>query len=400
MEPASEGRVGFIHNTRPMRLFMNLSLLVAGIATAAVLAAMRLRSQPARHHFQAGLGYIEQNDGRAAEREWKRTLDCDPGFLDARRMMVELYMTSHQWRAAEEAITELIRRSPREPHAYCRRGEARWKRGNDIGALADAKEELKLDGKCVRALLTAGVLAGQTSDQRSALTHLRTLAQVKNREPEVWLLLGRALARAGEFAEARQVLTKVIAWAQKSEEAHYLIGLCCARDTRLNDGPQQAEEHFIATLRINPVHAGARVERGRIYLSRGESRKAVLQLREAALSLPNQASVFYDLAKAYEDIGNHPAAARARERFAKLSARDNKERELLKRVAADRTDFVSLLGLGTIKMEKGELALARSFLISAQRLRPDDARARDARQRLDRLVPGNGDAPDALPVNR
>lgn len=88
---------------------------------------------------------------------------------------------------------------------------------------------------------------------------------------------GLKLYRENKYFEAEIHLKEALKYGIKKDTIHFLIGMCCGLQDRLED----AENHFLISLKINNHFEECYLELGGIYFKKKEYKKAEQMIKEA-----------------------------------------------------------------------------------------------------------------------
>jgi DNA-binding SARP family transcriptional activator/TolB-like protein/Tfp pilus assembly protein PilF len=197
-----------------------------GPARAAALRALQLQPELASAH--AALATVHMNydwDWPAAEREFRRALQLNPGHAQARQWLALLLVANGR---VEEAARELRTAAELDPASpvmlstrahfffYCRD----WER-----ARAEAVAALRLDPAFARAHALLALLDLQTGQPAAAAARLEQLLAAGDREPLLVALLSLAHARAGRTDQARAGLEGLRAEARRRYVSHEALAV-------------------------------------------------------------------------------------------------------------------------------------------------------------------------------
>ena len=190
---------------------------------------------------------------------------------------------------------------------------------------------------------------------------------------------------AGHFAEAADELEKLLPRAPKSFEAHELLGLVYAAESK---SPQSLEQLQIA-VRLKPDSAAARTNLATGLLHAGDSALAEEQFRKALTLEPNNFQANHNLAQFYLQSGKIAEALPLLERAQQinpssydngynlalayfLTGRQNESRELVNKIAQQRDTGELHNLLGKIDEKNGKFVEAANEFETAARMDPSE----------------------------
>jgi len=187
------------------------------------------------------------------------------------------------------------------------------------------------------------------------------------------LLYGAALYRAASerarsdddpprrFSAARVALTRALAIAPALWRAHYYLG-CIALDRHAE---RDAAEHFTAALRANPSHRESYVALSELYRAGGHGSQALAVATIGTQRVPDAATLWFEVAMAYDALDAGSAAINA----------------LGRAIALSPDDVLLKLERGRLLFQRGDLGAARRDLEAAARVADPAVAAVAARAR-------------------
>jgi tetratricopeptide (TPR) repeat protein len=161
------------------------------------------------------------------------------------------------------------------------------------------------------------------------------------RPSEAVPLYREALAADPAGTEARIRLVDLLARLERFDEALALLTpepdhpeLLVLRGGLLGSlrRHDEAEADLRRVLRLDPAHAGAHLELGRVLVRKGMASQAAAHFRSSTESQPDRAAAYAALGGVLNQTGDLPAARTALERAVELDPRDAKAFHLLGRV--------------------------------------------------------------------
>ena len=169
----------------------------------------------------------------------------------------------------------------------------------------------------------------KTGAYPEGMGRLRTIEKSNPNSPDIYMLLGEALADQGEYAQALDEYHKALALNPNLQRAHFLAGLALIR----KGSPAEAAEEFRTALKLDgtdvsskyhlaysliqmqkpqdalpllqeviardPKYADAYYQLGKLQLEQGHTEEAVSNLEQGTRLNPNSDYIHYQLALAY-----------------------------------------------------------------------------------------------------
>jgi tetratricopeptide (TPR) repeat protein len=217
---------------------------------------------------------------------------------------------------------------------------------NSIEALKPIEDKLQDDAELAYFY---GISLIQLKRNREALTIFNRLAEISQKKPDALVYAAQGFMILGEYERAVTEFGRVVSLAPDTPKANYFIGQSLIRLNRLTD----AEKSFSRELEINPSDAPSKyhlaltlIERkietekaillleeainlrndyadalyqlGKIYLEKGETKKAIEQLEKAASADAGKDYIHYQLSIAYRKVSRKEDADRELKLYQKL----------------------------------------------------------------------------------
>jgi len=308
---------------------------------------------------------------------------------------------------AEALFHKALRLEPGNPMPWLGLSSVHEKRGDLVGALEFARKARKrAPGEAVLAL-TEGQIAARLGTLDPALAALADARRLDPGNPTAYILAAMLLRDAGKREQAITVLeegieSKVASVALREELCFLLLSVDRHRraleiaEEALKTSPDSAPlqlAHGLALAASPSTRARAvdslssalegqvpdrgrvQLELGTILLEQGRAPDAVIQLRKAAVAMPNTAEVHYRLGAALRASGDEPGARQALERFQALSQGQDDSDAGKKRL---RTELNEVQRLAT----EGQYISAMDRVDAVLLRHPDEAAAHGLRAKI------------------
>ncbi|HEX8290436.1 MAG TPA: protein kinase, partial [Pyrinomonadaceae bacterium] len=181
--------------------------------------AIRLDSTFALAHSGLGACFANRvlkglgggDDYELAENAFSRALDLDPNLVEARILMVFIYLSRGEKRKARAEVARLAKQSPNEPAVYFVKGALHRLDGEYDRALRAFGKLARLDpaARVVASYNRARVFMYQHRHD-DALLELEQGARVEPNHPLIRTFQAVVLGRSGDTAEAVRILREVL----------------------------------------------------------------------------------------------------------------------------------------------------------------------------------------------
>jgi Flp pilus assembly protein TadD len=244
-----------------------------------LLDAAARQPNDARAHEQLGTFYVETGRPFAGLWELQEARSLAPDDLVTRLSLADALAAG---RFPEQALTELHALRIRYPGRVeiCRRLADLYLATGRPESAAAALRQVPEVHRSPEALLVFARASQSLKRYDEAVRALREAQQLQPASPEPYQFLGRLYLERGEAGEAEQAFLAARVLAPTQPEPRYGLGLCYVRRARSGDGAK-AEAELRTAIQLDPGHAGARRELGRLLLSRRQYREAGEQFLQA-----------------------------------------------------------------------------------------------------------------------
>ena len=285
---------------------------------------------------------------------FKRVLKQQPNNVGALGNLGILYARTNRIDKAIAEYQRALRLSPDDEAILLNLGLVYLKEELHSRASPYFQRVLAVDPHNRQARQLLDVCRLYTGDVPTAIRDLKTLTQENRGDEQLLFLLGFAYLKGGESKAGQAVFNQMFEAAGPAR-AQFLFGKA-SYDAALFP---QAEESFLAVLRLDPQFPGIHLALGKVYISERRTEDAVSQLKEALKESSSNEDANYFLGS--------------------LLVRENQDEqgvaylEQAKRLKPD--SYGVYLYLGRAKLHLGQAAEAVRLLQKAVELNPDDASA-------------------------
>ncbi|MBI3682244.1 MAG: tetratricopeptide repeat protein [Acidobacteria bacterium] len=288
-----------------------------------------------RQHVDAGLKARAAGDLDTAVREFRRVAELAPDLAAAHVNLGAVYFEKKDYAACVAPLRRALELNPDLPGAHGMLGAALLAQGyasESIAHLEKARAEdllgvALLEGGRVREAVDRLEAALQKRPEDADLlyylsqAHGRLSRQLADRlrqsSPEsarTQLMLGEALAAAGNREPAAKHLRAALALRPDLRGVHYVLG-----EMYLESGDyENAEREFGEEARMVPGSAAAAYKLGLVLLNRGQVREAIAALERANTLQPDMPETQVELGKALATAGEAAGAEKMFQRVLEL----------------------------------------------------------------------------------
>lgn len=204
--------------------------------------------------------------------------------------------------------------APRSAAGYLSRGDARWRKGNLDGAIADYTKAIELDPKLAIAYFDRGAVRQHKDDLEGAIADYSEAIELSPNLADAYLYRGILLSDKGSLDSAFVDFNKVIELNPRSAPAYNHRGVARTRKGDL-DG---AIADYNKALALDPGDADAYYNRGNVRNGRGEWGGAIADLTQVIKIDPRIAEAYNYRAWSYLILNRNDLASRDASAYLKL----------------------------------------------------------------------------------
>lgn len=381
--------VNFMRVSYKDKSLLTRPAFVTAIAILAIASwAFHFRQQSSvariRQHIDAGRQLAAQGRLTAAQKEWRQVIEGDPQNVEARLLLSESLLNSKQWRPALEALQQIERIDPATPNIYARMALCALGIGDAVKAQRQAQIELSRDPNHIEALLALVTVAERRHEDDKRLELLRRLIQLEPDNTVYLSLLADALVLRTQYQEARPLIERLL--QLKPNAKNYVNhGMALLVGDGSPSDLKQAARDFEKALQLNAGDMQPRLYLAQVYLRLRQPRQAIPHLEALNQSPLSDLAPLFEMANAYQQLGERAKASQLRRRYAELRREEYKISVLRSRLENDPKSFDRNLQLGLMLLQSRQPINAVTYLKTAADLRPGAASAQAALKRLENL---------------
>lgn len=256
--------------------------------------------QDAAAHFYLGTALRGKGDHILAAQELRKSLELQPGNIQAWRVLAAITQEDSDWTALESVGNHLKTAQPLIPDGYLYHGIARMNQGDGPGAEADLKTLLQL-----------------APDSPVSYVTLAQLRVAEKKWSDAAALYKQALDRDPNSLAAIRGLTDISLVENKSGDALNFLGQQIARNPSSaplyilqgevllrSKQPEPAAAAFSRALELDPKNASALASLGQAYDALNQKDKAIENYKQAISLSPRTVSLYLALGGVYEKQGD------------------------------------------------------------------------------------------------
>ncbi len=379
-----------------IRYHLGRALLMAGRAEEAVAqleVALDISPEPGPIHFLLGQVYLETGDFAAAKTALDTAAASRPDFLQIDFYRAELCYRVGQVSIAREKFEALIEIVPDWEAALVRAGTLALEQGDAAAAIRSLQAALEIAPENPLVWLRLGTALVDDDQAHEALAAYRKAVELAPSFPTALNAVAIQLINLDEHEQAMEALEAVLANDPEDGVMRYHRANLLSREGQHAAALEEIDE-ALADLRA-PSDASAETVvdvfslakaihlRADLLMKLDRREEAVEVLRDLVVSEPDYPEALYLLGNALARGGDRAAGIEFLKRFKTLSdAREHRQlgdqfRRLEKDPVRARSEFEdaleiipddpgSLLGLGAVQRETGEIQQALETLAKAR----------------------------------
>jgi tetratricopeptide (TPR) repeat protein len=293
-------------------------------AIKAFETAIKLEDPNWEAHYNLAIALLSKGDRTEATRELRTAIQQKPDSVSSHFALGSLLGDENKLGEAEEQFRSTLKLDPHFAPGALKLSQVLITQGKPQAAVACLEDSIK---------------QAPPADQAESLQ----------------AALGIAYAETGDLEKGLATLRDLVAAQPDSGDAHFRLGLLCARKGQPTD-EEAAGVQFREALRLDNTLDVARIALGRVLISLQKFSDAMLVLLEYTRHQPKDAQGFYALGTAYQGLKKSDAAIDAFRRAVDL----------------DPQDAAIHFNLGMLLASTGKIDAAIRHLEAAERIQPSD----------------------------
>jgi tetratricopeptide (TPR) repeat protein len=209
-------------------------------------------------------------------------------------------------------------------------------------AYEEAVAATRCDPQDATAWRLAGVTALQLQDLQGAENALRRAIALAPADWRSQLALGQLLTARHRSAEALNCYQEAARLAPDQAQITLVLGEAQLRAAKSDSEVEAARGTVARAVQQDPTSAGALILLGQALVRLGRWQEARTTLAAAEKSVPRNASVHFELARVYRQLGDSAAAARETQAHAKIKSYDEARLSLGSQVRTGKDSAIRL----------------------------------------------------------
>jgi len=159
------------------------------------------------------------------EKEFSKAIELDPNYPDIYLVRSQYYANKGDYVNALNDLETAASLAPESPMLYVERSLVHLKMGDVEKALQDAQRAHELDFTLLPAYAVLAQAYMANNQPAEALKYARTYVVYVDKDPQAWLLLGRAYLSGQDYTSALDACDKALALDARLADGYYYRGL-------------------------------------------------------------------------------------------------------------------------------------------------------------------------------
>ncbi len=250
-------------------------------------------------HDALGSLLAQQQQWDAAEPEFSRAIELDPGLLPARLHLATLLLTLHQPATALATLEPARSAQPQNPQVLTTLALAHAAQGEYEQSLSLAGEALRVAPQDADALYEKAIALQGLGRDREALPLFERVVAAQPKNPAALTNTALALVQQGRAKEAMPLYQRAAALTPADPVIHQDVGVAYLQQSDIDD----AIREFQAGLKLDATNQQLHYNLGLAYKLKDDSAHSIPELEEAARLDPQSPDPPYTLGILYMQSG-------------------------------------------------------------------------------------------------
>jgi putative PEP-CTERM system TPR-repeat lipoprotein len=223
-----------------------------------------------REFYRNGLEFLEKGNSRGAIIAFKRAIEKDQNFFEARYQLALSYIMNNKYDSAQKELFKVLRLNPSFNDAHVSLAKVHLKTGKIDDALKEIELYLQKNNNNPEAYELAASAHAAKKDYIKTEEILEKTIEKFPERISARIILSKIYLAGGKMSQAEAVAGDILGSEPENMEALYLL----ARVKREKDNLNDLLNTYKRILEINPDDATVLLQSGLIYLEKGDLEKA------------------------------------------------------------------------------------------------------------------------------
>jgi len=245
------------------------------------------RSGEARVYIDTGLIHLQRNDSKAAEAAFRKALEIDPNYSQARIALAKLYLAIGNQEAGEQELLLATKSDPENEGLLHILGTyySGTRRLDDYENLYQDLLKKKPDSLAAKKRLTElFIMKGKLQEARM---YVGDIWKARRGDTDAIYFDGRISLAEKDYVRAAEKLFLITQQAPQFAPGHHFLGLAWLR----TDDVRRARGEFVKAKELDPIWVEPRTALARIYLASGDYDFALEESEPILQAQPRNAEV-------------------------------------------------------------------------------------------------------------
>jgi len=234
--------------------------------------------------FAQGQKSMTANDPNSAIIFFKKALEKDQNYFDARFQLAKAYIRSGKTDSAEKELQKLVRQSPNSKDIHLEFARVYLQKGNPDDALKELSTFIGDVSNNADALEIAGLAHALKGENDIAINLLEKAVSVGKDRQSSRISLAKVLARSGKAGEAKSQISEIL----KSEPSN-VAGLYTLAEINMAQNDKDAAiGTYDKIIEYHPGELDAYFKKGILYLEKGRNEEALTVANKIISAFPKR----------------------------------------------------------------------------------------------------------------
>lgn len=255
-------------------------------------------------YYFLGLSHYNLGENEVALSHFKRLLDANPSFHQARLLTAMLFLKQKRADSAISELKKVIELDPQNAMAHNMLGSAYIAQGMHEEAMRELNKALELDPKLVDAHLKKGIFNLTLGKSAEAEAELKTAVKIAPDVMNTRFLLASYYLRQKNSAKAMSLLKEGLTGKKTDAVLYSSMATILAREKK----PAEALAALLKAKETDPDYLPPYFSLGVYYAAQGDYGKALAEYQTVLRKAPQNAAALIQTAATYELQGKESDA--------------------------------------------------------------------------------------------
>lgn len=236
------------------------------------------QKESATAYFYQGTALHQQAKLEEAETAFRKALELDPSYAEARVNLGLILNQQDKFDAAVNEFKQAIRNDPKLAAAHFNLGVTLQAQGQLEPAIAAYREAINIDPNNAEANYNLGLALNKQGKTEPAIAAYKEAIRINPDYAKAYVKLGANLTDEGKIEQAIANLRKAISLNPQDPEAYNIMGVALHKQNNLTKAISMWQE----AIRLNSNYAEAHHNMGVALAGQGKLEEAIASLKQAS----------------------------------------------------------------------------------------------------------------------